>query len=89
MPPPPAAPSWTPPEPVPAPAPAWIPPPAPAEEAPILTMKEIERRSILAALRHTDRDVPRAASLLEINPSTIYRRLITWREEWTLPPEFD
>ncbi|MEI6161430.1 MAG: sigma-54 dependent transcriptional regulator [Roseococcus sp.] len=88
-PPPPAAPSWTPPEPVPAPAPAWIPPPAPAEEAPILTMKEIERRSILAALRHTDRDVPRAASLLEINPSTIYRRLITWREEWTLPPEFD
>jgi two-component system repressor protein LuxO len=51
-------------------------------------MKEIERRAILAALRHTQRDVPRAATLLDINPSTIYRRLITWREEGTLPPEF-
>ena len=52
-------------------------------------MKEIERRSILAALRHTNRDVPRPAALLEINPSTIYRRIITWREEGTLPPELD
>lgn len=68
-----------------APPPAALPP----EEPPLLTMKEIERRSILAALRHTNRDVPRAAALLEINPSTIYRRIITWREEGTLPPEFD
>ncbi|MBX9748905.1 MAG: sigma-54 dependent transcriptional regulator [Roseococcus sp.] len=85
--PPPPSPSWT--APPPEPTAAWTPPPEPAEEPPILTMKEIERRSILAALRHTHRDVPRAASLLEINPSTIYRRLITWREEGTLPPEFD
>jgi two-component system repressor protein LuxO len=63
--------------------------PPPPEEPPLLTMKEIERRSILAALRHTNRDVPRAAAVLEINPSTIYRRIITWREEGTLPPEFD
>ncbi|WP_431301365.1 helix-turn-helix domain-containing protein [Sediminicoccus sp. BL-A-41-H5] len=53
-----------------------------------MPMKEIEHRAILAALRHTQRDVPRAATLLDINPSTIYRRLITWREEGTLPPEF-
>jgi two-component system repressor protein LuxO len=68
------------------------PPPKPAAAAPqepeFLPMKEIERRAILAALRHTQRDVPRAATLLDINPSTIYRRLITWREEGTLPPEF-
>jgi two-component system repressor protein LuxO len=68
-------------------APPAMPHPAP-EEPPSLTMKEIERRAILAALRHTQRDVPRAATLLDINPSTIYRRLITWREEGTLPPEF-
>jgi two-component system repressor protein LuxO len=77
------------PEPVPAPAPPVMPAPAMApEEPPLLPMKEIERRAILAALRHTQRDVPRAATLLDINPSTIYRRLITWREEGTLPPEF-
>jgi two-component system repressor protein LuxO len=74
------------PEPLPAPPPPALPILAP-EEPPSLTMKEIERRAILAALRHTQRDVPRAATLLDINPSTIYRRLITWREEGTLPPE--
>ena len=32
-----------------------------------------------AALRRTNNDVPRAAALLEINPSTIYRKLQAWR----------
>jgi two-component system repressor protein LuxO len=74
---------------MPQPSPQPAPVPGPSEALPLLTMKEIERQSILAALRHTNRDVPRAAALLEINPSTIYRRIITWREEGTLPPELD
>jgi two-component system repressor protein LuxO len=67
---------------------AQPPPPAALQEPELLPMKEIERRAILAALRRTERDVPRAATLLDINPSTIFRRLITWREEGTLPSEF-
>jgi len=27
--------------------------------------------------------------VLEINPSTLHHRLVTWREEGTLAPEFD
>lgn len=34
----------------------------------IMPLAEMERRLILAALDHTGQDVPRAASLLEINP---------------------
>jgi two-component system repressor protein LuxO len=41
----------------------------------------IERRYILAALDHTGQDVPRAAALLGINPSTVYRKLTAWRAE--------
>ncbi len=67
----------------------WLAPDPPAGAEPdILPMREIERQAILAALRRTQRDVVRAASLLEINPSTIYRRLITWRDDGTLPVEF-
>ena len=47
----------------------------------------MERRLITAALRRTNGDVPRAAALLEINPSTVYRKLQSWRAEglveWT------
>ncbi|MGK7867285.1 sigma 54-interacting transcriptional regulator [Falsiroseomonas sp. E2-1-a20] len=46
-------------------------------------LAEVERRHILAALDQTAQDVPRAASLLGINPSTIYRKLQAWRAEET------
>ncbi|WP_421994863.1 sigma-54-dependent transcriptional regulator [Roseococcus sp.] len=39
-----------------------------------------EKRMILQALEHTGQDVPRAAALLEINPSTIYRKLTAWKQ---------
>ncbi|MDB5379165.1 MAG: sigma-54-dependent Fis family transcriptional regulator [Rubritepida sp.] len=39
-----------------------------------------EKRLILQALEHTGQDVPRAAALLEINPSTIYRKLTAWKQ---------
>ena len=45
----------------------------------IVTLATMERRLIAAALKQTGNDVPRAAALLEINPSTIYRKLQAWR----------
>jgi two-component system repressor protein LuxO len=55
------------------------------EMAEIVPLAVMERRLILAALRHTGQDVPRAAALLAINPSTIYRKLQSWRAEGLLP----
>ncbi len=65
------------------PEPAAIQPIAslPPAEPEILPLAEMERRLILAALRKTHDDVPRAASLLQVNPSTIYRKLQAWRAE--------
>lgn len=64
------------------------PAPAAGEEdvAEVVPLAVMERRLILAALRQTGQDVPRAAALLEINPSTIYRKLQSWRAEGKLPP---
>ncbi len=58
--------------------------PAEAEPPPALELVPLavmERRLIEAAIRHTNGDVPRAATLLEVNPSTVYRKLVTWRNE--------
>ncbi|WP_439598729.1 sigma-54-dependent transcriptional regulator [Falsiroseomonas sp.] len=78
-----AAPDWAwAPEPAatpPASAP-WLPP---AEPAPFLPLAEVEKHYILAALDHTAQDVPRAAAMLGVNPSTIYRKLQSWRAEGT------
>ncbi len=58
--------------------------PQPAEPE-IMPLAEMERRLILAALRKTRDDVPQAAALLQINPSTIYRKLQSWRAEGLIP----
>jgi two-component system repressor protein LuxO len=55
--------------------------PAAAEGLAIEPLAVVEKRCILAALAHTNQDVPKAARLLGINPSTIYRRLQAWRAE--------
>ena len=61
-------------------APAADPQPVLAAEWPdIMPLAEMERRMILAALARTTDDVPRAAVLLEVNPSTIYRKLQAWK----------
>jgi two-component system repressor protein LuxO len=67
--------------PPPQPPPAWAPPPEPSPPAAIeiQPLWLMEKRLIMAALEQTQQDVPRAASLLEINPSTIYRKLQAWR----------
>jgi two-component system repressor protein LuxO len=60
--------------------------PRPPEEEAVMPLAVMERRLIRAALRRTGNDVPRAAALLEVNPSTIYRRLQAWRAETAMPP---
>jgi two-component system repressor protein LuxO len=40
---------------------------------------KIEKETILKALKASRNDVPRAAAMLEVSPSTIYRKLQTWR----------
>ena len=64
------------------PKPNIAPPPlAPPPEPDILPLAVMEKRMILAALRHTGQDVPRAAAMLQVNPSTIYRKLHAWRND--------
>jgi two-component system repressor protein LuxO len=41
---------------------------------------QIEKDAILATLRACEEDVPRAATVLEISPSTIYRKMQQWRK---------
>ncbi|MDE2197839.1 MAG: helix-turn-helix domain-containing protein [Rhodospirillales bacterium] len=81
-PPPVAAPPAAPPSPAPpSPAPpSPDPPPASAGEMELMPLAEMERRLALVALRRTGFDVTRAAALLEIHPSTLYRKLKAWQE---------
>jgi DNA-binding NtrC family response regulator len=44
----------------------------------IRPLHEVERDTIEEALRHSNGNVPRAAALLEISPSTVYRKLQSW-----------
>jgi len=49
--------------------------------APIKPLWLIEKESIEAAIALCNGNIPRAAALLEINPSTIYRRKAEWEKE--------
>ncbi len=55
-------------------APAW-PASAPWEQVPLLPMQELERLAIMRALHETGGDRQRAAQLLQIGRTTLYRRL--------------
>jgi len=58
--------------------------PAPtADQGEIKPLWLMEKELIQRALAATDHDVPRAAALLEISPSTIYRKLQAWKTEAT------
>ncbi len=46
---------------------------------------QVERDTIEAAIDACDGNIPKAAALLEISPSTIYRKRLSWDEEDTLP----
>ena len=68
-----------------APAPAAAPVQAAAASLPeavtIRPLWLVEKELIQLALRQCDDDVPKAATLLEISPSTIYRKLQQWKAE--------
>ncbi|MEI7610997.1 MAG: sigma-54 dependent transcriptional regulator [Rhodospirillaceae bacterium] len=60
------------------------PAPAAASAPTVMTIRPlwlVEKELIQLALRHCDDDVPKAATLLEISPSTIYRKLQQWKAE--------
>jgi len=42
------------------------------------TLEELEKSAILAAIENNDGNVNKAASALDVNPSTIYRKLQKW-----------
>ena len=44
------------------------------------TLATSEKRLILAALEQMGQDVPRTAAMLDVNPSTIYRKLTAWKK---------
>jgi two-component system repressor protein LuxO len=47
--------------------------------AAVLPLWQVERDAIEAAIAHFDGNVPRAAAALEVSPSTIYRKRLTWQ----------
>jgi DNA-binding NtrC family response regulator len=69
-----------------APAPRGLPPPPPPPPSGDLTMEEIERRAILAALDRTGGNRTQAAELLGIGLRTLQRKLKDYR---TAPPGED
>jgi len=60
---------------------ATLSPPRAAAPAPIKPLWLIEKEAIEAAIALCSGNVPRAAALLEINPSTIYRRKAEWEKD--------
>ncbi|MCW8331695.1 sigma-54 dependent transcriptional regulator [Photobacterium sp. SDRW27] len=51
-----------------------------ADKARIEPLWIVEKRAIQAAIDACDGNIPRAAGLLEVSPSTIYRKLQAWQE---------
>jgi len=50
-------------------------PPAPVEDDPMLSFREIERRAIVRAVKMAGGNVERAAKVLGLSRSTLYRRM--------------
>ncbi|MGE4220927.1 MAG: helix-turn-helix domain-containing protein, partial [Alphaproteobacteria bacterium] len=59
------------------PLPAASPPKA--EKPPVKPLWQVEREAIEAAIRLCGGNIPRAALLLEVSPSTLYRKRLGWR----------
>ncbi|MEE4660629.1 MAG: sigma-54 dependent transcriptional regulator [Halieaceae bacterium] len=53
---------------------------APGDEA-IVPLKDVERQAIERALRLCDDNIPRAAAMLGVSASTIYRKIQSWNDE--------
>jgi two-component system repressor protein LuxO len=57
-----------------------------SEPTPVKPLWLVEKEAIEEALVLCDGNVPRAAALLEVNPSTIYRRKTEWDKDRLAPP---
>ncbi|HRJ60039.1 MAG TPA: sigma-54 dependent transcriptional regulator [Azospirillaceae bacterium] len=57
---------------------------APAEPKEIRPLWEVEKDAIESAIEACDGNIPRAAALLEISASTIYRKRLNWQAEGKL-----
>ncbi|AWK87847.1 sigma-54-dependent transcriptional regulator [Azospirillum thermophilum] len=60
------------------------PPPQPPGPKPIRPLWEVEKDAIEDAIAACDGNIPRAAALLQISASTIYRKRLTWQAEGKL-----
>ena len=50
-------------------------------QAEIRPLWQVEKETILHAIEKADGNVPRAAAMLEVSPSTVYRKLQSWEEK--------
>jgi DNA-binding NtrC family response regulator len=50
----------------------------PATEQPIRPLAAVERETIERAIELCDGNIPKAAGLLDVSPSTIYRKKQSW-----------
>ncbi len=58
-----------------------VPRPEKQSDDEIRPLADLEREAIERALSHCDGNVPRAAALLQVHPSTIYRKKQAWQDE--------
>ena len=61
---------------------ATLPPPEPSRLADLVgrPLAEVERLLIEATLARCNGSVPKAARMLDLSPSTLYRKIEGWRE---------
>ncbi len=52
-----------------------------AKKAVIKPLEDVIRETVEAAVEDCDGSIPRAAAALDVSPSTLYRRIETWRTE--------
>jgi two-component system repressor protein LuxO len=53
------------------------------QSVPLKPLWLVEKEAIERAINHCDGNIPRAAALLEVSPSTIYRKKQAWQSETT------
>ena len=53
----------------------------PAVDPAVLPLWQVEKNAILQTLKATNQDVVKAAALLEVSPSTLYRKLQMWKSQ--------
>jgi two-component system repressor protein LuxO len=59
----------------------------PREASSVLPLSEVEKQAIEHAIRLCGGNIPRAAALLQISPSTIYRKKVSWGDTDVTDPD--